>query len=116
MMIGDDVWMTSFFQQFGLAVEDYQTNQFIVTFPNLQLDVILNKEFGRVGECPNGYSLYWGAKPLVPGLVRTAASIHMHRVPMDLVYKIMQETPEDFAVTFPNSDTPTFCRRRREQR
>jgi hypothetical protein len=108
--IGDDVYMPHFFRIFGLNVESYQTSQFIVTFPNKQLDVVLNKEFDRVDACPSGYSLYWGAKPLVPGLVHRAASIHMHTIPMDLAYKVLQEAPDDFAVTFPNSDTPTFCR------
>jgi hypothetical protein len=40
--IGDDVFMTKFFKEFGLAVEDYQTNQFIVTFPYSQSDLVLN--------------------------------------------------------------------------
>jgi hypothetical protein len=111
MSIGDDVYMPKFFREFGLKVEDYQTNQFIVTFPNTQLDVIFNKQFHRVAPCPAGYSLYWGSKPLVPGFVRRAASIHMHKVPMNLAHRVVQETPEDFAVTFPNPNLPTFCRR-----
>jgi hypothetical protein len=64
-----------FFREFGLNVEDYQTNQFIVTFPNTQLDVI----FKKVAICPTGY---WGSKPLVPGFLRTAMSIHIANGPV----------------------------------
>jgi hypothetical protein len=109
--LADDVFMPRWFSEFGLSVENYQTNQFIVTFPNSQLEIVLDKQFNLTSQCPTGYRLFGGAKPLVPGRVHNAASIHMHKVPMDLAYRVLLESPEDFAVTFPNPNTPVFCRK-----
>jgi ribosomal protein L34 len=52
----------------------------------------------------------------LPGRVRNAASIHMHQVPMDKTYQVIVETPDDFAVTFPNPNLPLFCRKGTEER
>jgi hypothetical protein len=81
-----------------------------VTWPNHLLDVIFKKEYERVKKCPEVYHLYPGSQGLKPGLCRTAASIHMHRVPMEKAWQVLLETPEDFAVFFPDPNTPTFCR------
>ena len=56
------------------------------------------------------YRLYSDATPMLPCPCRTAASIHMHRIPMNKAWEILQATPENFAVTFINPDTPTFCK------
>jgi hypothetical protein len=106
----DDVAMTWFLRQLGVDVMDYQTNKFIVTWPNHLLDVIFEKQYHDVRMCPPSYALYPGARGLKPGPCRTAASIHMHRVPMDQVWSVLSQTPEDFAVFFPDPNTPTFCR------
>jgi hypothetical protein len=106
----DDVAMTWFLKQFGVDVMNYQTNKFIVTWPNHLLDVIFKKEYESVPKCPPTYALYPGARGLKPGPCRTAASIHMHRVPMDQAWPVLLQTPEDFAVFFPDPNTPTFCR------
>lgn len=106
----DDVALTSFFREMGLDVMDYQTNKFIVTWPLTQTDVILKKQYSEVRPCPPYYQLYPGAPKLLPCPAHTAASVHFHRVPMNLVYKIIQETPPNFAVYFPDPNTPLFCK------
>jgi len=88
---------------------DWQTNKFIVTWPNHMLDIIFNKEWGKIKKCPAAYHLYPGGAGLVPGYARQAASIHMHRVPMDKAWRVLAETPLDYGVFFPDPNTPTFC-------
>jgi hypothetical protein len=105
----DDVTMTWFLSQFGQNIMDYQTNKFIVTWPNHMLDIIFNKQWDKIQKCPDTYHLYRGAPGLVPCPCRTAVSIHMHRVPMEQAYKVLSETPENFRVFFPNPNVPTFC-------
>jgi hypothetical protein len=106
----DDLAMPGFFKEFGLDVMNYQTNKFIVTWPNDLMDVIFEKQYEDVKKCPDVYHLYLGSKGLLPAPCRTAASIHMHRVPMDKAWPVLLETPVDFAVFFPEPNTPTFCR------
>lgn len=106
----DDVAMTPFMAELGYDVMDSQTNQFIVTFPNQQLDLIFEKRFNEIPKCPKEYHLYFGSKGLKPCPVRTAASLHMHRVPMDQAYEVIRRTPENIAVTFPDPNTPVFCK------
>lgn len=106
----DDVALTVFFHHMGLDVMDYQSNRFIVTFPLWDLDVIFHRRYGRVKTCPRGYYLYPNANPpLVPGAIRGAACLHMHKVPMDKVWRVLSETPPEFAVYFPNPNLPQFC-------
>ena len=106
----DDVALTSFFSYMGLDVMDYQTNRFIVTFPLFDLEVISHKRYSRVKTCPPAYYLYPNANPpLVPGSIRNAACLHMHKVPMDQVWGLLSETPPEFAVYFPNPNLPQFC-------
>jgi hypothetical protein len=105
----DDVALSHFFKRLGLDVMDWQTNKFIVTFPNHMLDVIWQKKWNKVRMCPDAYHLFPGSVGLVPGRPRVAASIHMHRVPMDEAWRVLSETPVDFAVYFPNPNLPTFC-------
>ncbi|OHT01203.1 hypothetical protein TRFO_32028 [Tritrichomonas foetus] len=106
----DDVALTSFFKELGLDVMDYQTNKFIVTWPLYQNDVILQKKFDQVKECPEFYQLYSNAPKLIPCPGHTAASIHMHRIPMDIAHRLIKETPPNFAVYFPNPNLPQFCK------
>ncbi|KAK8886860.1 hypothetical protein M9Y10_037893 [Tritrichomonas musculus] len=106
----DDVALTPFFQGLGLNVMDYQTNKFIVTWPLTQTDVILKKKYAEVKDCPPYYQLYEGGPKLLPCPAHTAASVHFHRVPMNLVHRIIQETPPNFAVYFPDPNTPLFCK------
>jgi hypothetical protein len=105
----DDVALAVFMQEMGLNLMDYQTNKFIVTWPCFDLDVILEKKWDKVHPCPPTYHLYPGSVGLAPARARVAASIHMHRVPMDQAWKILSETPERFGVYFPDPNSPTFC-------
>jgi hypothetical protein len=105
----DDVTIPWFFSQFGQNIMDYQTNKFIVTWPNHMLDVIFKRETEKVQKCPETYQLFSGAPGLLPCPCRTAVSIHMHRVPMELAAEVLKETPENYAVYFPNPNVPTFC-------
>jgi hypothetical protein len=105
----DDVALARFLGELGLNIMDYQTNKFIVTFPCFDLDVVLEKKWEKVGRCPKTYHLYPGSVGLLPAPPRVAASIHMHRVPMDQAWKILSATPESFAVYFPDPNTPKFC-------
>jgi hypothetical protein len=106
----DDVALPGFFKLFGLDVMNFQTPQFIVTWPNHLLDVIFQKKWDTVPDCPDVYRLYPAAKGLLPGRCRTAASIHMHRVPMDQAWQVLVDTPDNFAVTYTDPDTPIFCK------
>jgi hypothetical protein len=106
----DDVALPFFFRDLGLDVMDYQTNKFIVTWPNHLLDVVYQKQWHRVRSCPETYSLYRGGKGLKPARAREAASIHMHRVPMDEAWTVLSLTPTDIGVYFPDPNVPTFCR------
>ncbi|OHT16017.1 hypothetical protein TRFO_13500 [Tritrichomonas foetus] len=106
----DDVALTYFFKKMGLDVMDYQTNKFIVTWPNTENDVILKKQYSKVPKCPPYYQLYPNAPKLIPAPAHTVASVHMHRVPMDLPPRLIEEAPDDFAVFFPDANTPRFCR------
>jgi hypothetical protein len=108
----DDVALAYFFNDMGLNIMDWQTNRFVVTFPNHMRDVIFGRKWSKVGSCPKTYHLYPGSVGLVPGRPRVAASVHMHRVPMDQAWRLLCETPVDFAVYFPNPNVPTFCRLR----
>ena len=72
--------------------------------------MILNKNYGGIPACPPYYQLYPNAPHLLPCPGHTAASIHFHRVPMNLVYKILKETPYNFAVYFPDPNSPRFCK------
>jgi hypothetical protein len=101
--------MTYFFSSLNLNVLDYQTSKFIVTWPNHLLDVIYQKKWDTVRPCPETYRLFPGGIGLKPARAREAASIHMHRVPMDEAWKVLGETPDDFAVYFPDPNIPTFC-------
>jgi hypothetical protein len=105
----DDVALSYFFGVMGLNIMDWQTNRFIVTFPNHMLDVVFEKKWNRVEICPETYHLYPGSVGLVPGRPRVAASIHMHRVPMDQAWRVLCETAVNVAVYFPNPNVPTFC-------
>ena len=106
----DDVALHDFLNQLGEPVEKWMTNKFIVTWPNTETDIIMKKQYYKVKNCPKAYRLYSEATPMLPCPCRTAASIHMHRIPMNKAWEILQNTPENFAVTFINPDTPTFCK------
>jgi hypothetical protein len=105
----DDVAMTTFLAGFGIQIMDWRSSKFIVTWPTDMLDVIFQKEWSKVQKCPKTYSLYPGGAELVPGYARQAAAIHMHQVPMEKAWKVLEETPLDYGVYFPDPDTPTFC-------
>jgi hypothetical protein len=106
----DDVALSVLFERMGIDMTSYQTSKFIVTWPNHMLDVIFQKRWSAVAKCPQTYRLCPGCKGLAPGYARTAASIHMHKVPMELAWKVLSETPLDYGVYFPEPNTPTFCR------
>ena len=106
----DDVALAPFLENQGIQVEKFMSNKFIVTWPNTQTDVILNKDYGQVFKCPQAYRLFSQATPMKPCPCRTAASIHMHRIPMNLAWEVLQKTPEDFAVTYLDPNSPRFCR------
>jgi hypothetical protein len=105
----DDVALSVLFERLGIDMMRYQTSKFIVTWPNHMLDVIFQKKWSSVAKCPKAYHLYPGCKGLKPGYAWTAASIHMHKVPMELAWKVLSETPLDYGVFFPEPNTPTFC-------
>lgn len=106
----DDVALNYFLKIQNIKVEDWMTNKFIVTWPNTETDIIMKRQYERVANCPKVYRLFPSAAPMLPCPARTAASIHMHRIPMPQAWEILQNTPENFAVTFLNPDTPTFCK------
>jgi hypothetical protein len=110
-MTADDIALTTFLKENGMDSMKWQTNKFIVTWPNQQLDVIFKRKYEVVDVCPEFYYLVGGnPKGLVPGRARSAASIHMHRVPMNRAWEVLCETPVEFAVTFRDPNTPIFCR------
>ena len=106
----DDVALSPFLNELGVDIMKFQSNQFIVTWPNTENDIILKRKYENVRQCPISYQLYSGSVGLKPCPARTAASIHMHRVPMNMAYEILRQTPENFAVTYLNPNTPTFCK------
>ncbi|EAY07270.1 hypothetical protein TVAG_240710 [Trichomonas vaginalis G3] len=106
----DDVAFNYFLQIQSIKVEDWMSNKFIVTWPNTETDIIMKRQYERVAQCPKVYRLFSNAAPMLPCPCRTAASIHMHRVPMPQAWEILQNTPKNFAVTYLNPDTPTFCK------
>ena len=108
--IADDVGMAPFMEEvFNLTVLDYVSNQFIVTWPNTEGEIIYQKQYERVRKCPKAYHLYPHAPGLIPCPARTAVSIHMHHVPMDEAWTLLNLTPENFSVTYPVPSYPTFC-------
>ena len=106
----DDVALTYFFKDMGLDVMDYQTNKIIVTWPLWQVNEILEKRYDSFPKCPEYYQLFHNAPKLKPCPAHTAAIIHMHRIQMDMAYSILQQTPPNLAVYFPDPNTPQFCK------
>ena len=94
---------------FNLTVTDYVSNKFIVTWPNTEGEIIYKKQYYKVGKCPKYYHLYPSAPGLTPCPPRTAVSIHMHKVPMDEAWTLLNLTPNNFSVTYPTPSYPTFC-------
>jgi len=110
-MCYDDVAVPYFFHHFGLNINNWQTNRFIVTFPNTEIQIIKRQEWGKVPICPkNGYKLSPSLPPLYPGFVRKAVCIHMHKVDMSESWNLMKMIPDNIGVTFLNPNKPTFCR------
>lgn len=109
--IADDVGLAPFMRDlFGLDITKYISNKFIVTWPNTENDIIFKKEYHKASICPPYYQLYTDAFKLTPCPAKTAVSIHMHRVNMRLALPLLQQTPDDFSVTYPTPSNPTFCR------
>ncbi|EAX91157.1 hypothetical protein TVAG_497980 [Trichomonas vaginalis G3] len=109
--IADDVGLAPFMRDvFGLDVTKYISKYFITTWPNTENDIIFKKEYYKVGQCPPYYQLYNGAAKLTPCPAHSAVSLHMHKVNMKLALDLIQQTPEEFSVTYPNPSTPTFCK------
>jgi len=106
----DDVALSPFLKELGVDIMTFQSHRFIVTWPNSENKIIYDKEYHKVKPCPEFYHLFQGGKGLKPCPARLAASIHMHKVPMDEAYSLLGQTPEDFAITYLDPNTPTFCK------
>lgn len=105
----DDIELGYFIEHFGLNVEDYISNKFVVTYPNTQLNVIKDWDFSPVKTCPKFYRLYRGGPKMKPCTLSDAVSIHMHKVPMDEAAFLLDHNPDSLFVTFLNPNTPAFC-------
>lgn len=108
--IADDVGLTDFLKFFGVDVTTFISSRFIVTWPNTQTDVILKRQFHRVPPCPDYYQLYNNAPKQRPCHIKTAASLHMHRIKMQDMEDLLRLIPDDFAVTYLDPNSPRFCR------
>ena len=108
--VGDDVALTKYLEAKGFHIIDWQSPRFIVTYPNTELDIILNNQTQDIEPCSNGYKLSPFLQELFTGRPKTAVAIHMHRVPMNIAWKVLKQTPENFGVTFLNPNSPKFCR------
>ncbi|KAH0790675.1 hypothetical protein GPJ56_005416 [Histomonas meleagridis] len=106
----DDVALGWFIKSINIDLEHFQTNRIIVTFPISQVDQILDDDYSQIKECPEYYYLVPGKNGLRPCPVKKAASIHMHQIPMTTVKKLLDKVPNDFAVYFPDPNTPLFCK------
>ena len=107
----DDVALSLLMQSMNIDVMKWKSDRFICTFPNQQLDVVKHKNWLETPKCPkDGYALASGKEKLPPVRVRTAASIHMHKVPMNEAWDLLLVTPSYIGVTFPSPNLPTFCK------
>ena len=107
----DDVSLAIFMNELNIDVMKWKSDRFICTFPNTQLKIIKQKNWLEVPKCPKeGYSLRKGLPYLPVSRVRSAASIHMHKVPMNEAWDLLLATPPNIAVTFPNPNHPIFCK------
>lgn len=108
--IADDVGLTDFMKSFGIDVTKFISSRFIVTWPNTQTDVLLKRQYDAVPPCPDYYQLYKNAPKQYPCHIKTAASLHMHKIKMKDMEHLLRITPEDFAVTYLDPNSPRFCR------
>ena len=107
----DDVSLALVMRSLNIDVLKWASDRFICTFPNKELNIVKYKRWMEVPKCPkNGYRLHKDLPYLPVTRVRGAASIHMHKVPMNEAWDLLLATPQNIAVTFPNPNTPTFCK------
>ena len=110
----DDVALTPFFNKLGINLTEFQTNKFVVTWPNSEFDMNLivlqrYKEVKMLKLCPPYYKLYSDGQELYPGQASKAASIHMHRIRMNESRLLIDLTPLNYGIFFEDPNTPHFC-------
>ena len=106
----DDVALANFMNEMNQSVAKFQDNRFIVTWPNTEGEVIYKQLWSKQIECPDKYYLWDGAPGLEPCPVKSAVSIHMHKVPMEEAWEQLIRVPDGIGVFFPNPNLPLFCR------
>lgn len=107
----DDVAIGFFMKNnLHMDLKMWQNDRFICTFPYYYDFIRLNR-WDAVNDCPKeGYKLHENLSYLMPSRIRTAAFIHMHKIPMNEVWELLNLVPDDIGITFFNSENPMFCR------
>jgi hypothetical protein len=107
---GDDVAMGQFLARLGINVLKWQTDRWIVAWPSRAADIITAWTGGAPRLCPKGYRLKTNGTEFRPASIKRAAVIHWHGLPLELAHIWLPRVPDDYALTFPRSWKPSFCR------
>jgi hypothetical protein len=106
----DDLAMGPFLRRLGIDLLKWQTDKWIVAWPSSEAEIIAAWTGISCKVCPMGYRLKTNGTEFRPSSIKRAAVIHWHGLPLGLAHIWLARVPDDYAVTFPRSWKPSFCR------
>lgn len=106
----DDISIGTIFNATGMNISEKASNRFISTWPYEYVNEILENNFDAFPKCEKFYKMCSNGDSLLTHNAKSAISIHMHGIPMDVAQNVIKKTPMNLGVYFTEDASPRFCR------